>query len=146
MSMVSKYMIEHHKLLGKLFDNYKTMRRVGHNKTLQSFNDISTQLLRHIDWEEEFFFPLFETRFKYAASPTYMLKRQHSQIKEYLYKIKHELTEYPYNTEDLEQNLKNLLGVHNATEEYAVYSWIDDLMDNEEKQRLLLEIQCYAND
>jgi iron-sulfur cluster repair protein YtfE (RIC family) len=146
MSMVSKYMTEHHKLIDKLFDNYRTMRRGGDNKTLRSFNDISIQLLKHMDWEEEIFFPLFETRFNNGSAPTSMLRRQHIQIKEYLDKIKHELTEYRYNTEDLEHSFKNLLGVHNATEEYAVYSWIDDLMDDEEKQRLLLVFQNYAND
>lgn len=145
MSTVSKYMTEHHNLMNKLFDNYSTMRKEEHKKTLQCFNYMSTQLLRHIDWEEEILFPLFETRFNHASSTTYLLKKQHSQIKQNMDEIKHELTKYPYNTEELEEDLKSLLGVHNATEEYAVYSWIDYLMSDEEKQRLTLEIQSCIN-
>jgi hypothetical protein len=48
---------------------------------------------------------------------------------------------YNHSSGDIEQSLKNLLGLHNTTEEYAVYSWTDDFMDDEEKQRFLFAIQ-----
>ncbi len=138
MLKVSQYMSDHHKLMGRLFDNYRLLRKGKKNKTLQSFNDFSTQLLRHIECEEEIIFPLIETKFNPVSVPTYMLRKQHIQIKKYLGEILFKLTERINNSEELEQGMKKLLDCHNATEEYTIYSWIDYLLNEKEKQKILL--------
>ena len=137
MLKVSQYMSEHHKLMVRLFDNYCLLRKGKENKTLQSFNDFSTQLLRHIECEEEIIFPLIDTKFNPVSVPTYMLRKQHIHIKKYLGEILYKLKKHLYNTDDLEQGLKKLLDCHNATEEYTIYSWIDYLINEKEKQRVL---------
>ena len=138
MLKVSQYMSEHHKLMVRLFDNYSLLRKGKENKTLQSFNDFSTQLLRHIECEEEIIFPLIETKFNPVSVPTYMLRKQHIKIKKYLGEILYNLKKHLYNTDDLEQGLKKLLDCHNATEEYTIYSWIDYLINEKEKQKVLM--------
>ncbi len=131
-------MSEHHKLMVRLFDNYCLLRKGKENKTLQSFNDFSTQLLRHIECEEEIIFPLIETKFNPVSVPTYMLRKQHIKIKKYLGEIIFKLTERINNSEELEQSMKKLLDCHNATEEYTIYRWIDYLLNEKEKQKILL--------
>jgi len=95
-------------------------------------------LLRHIECEEELIFPLIDTKLNPVSVPTYMLRKQHIRIKKYLGEILFKLTEHINNSEELEQDLKKLLDCHNATEEYAIYSWIDCLINEKEKQKILM--------
>jgi len=138
MLKISRYMSDHHNLLNRLFDNYSLSGKGKENKTLQTFNDFSKQLLRHIECEEEIIFPLIDTKLNPVSVPTYMLKKQHIRIKKYLEEIHFELTKHINNSEELEQDLKKLLDCHNATEEYTIYSWIDNLLNDKEKQKVLM--------
>lgn len=135
METVLKFMGEDHDRLDGLFNEFAKLSKVDTNKALQFFHDFKIGLQRHIVWEEEILFPLFDEKSGMSNfGPTAVMRFEHRQIKQFLEEIHDEAASgNVIKIEELKSGLLGVLGPHNDKEENILYPWIDQSLDDGEK-------------
>lgn len=129
---VFEYMSKDHDRLDQLYQNFKRVRENDRDESIGFFHDFKTGLQRHIIWEEDILFPLFEDKSGVKeGGPTDVMRQEHRQIKEILEKIHSNLMASVYNKK-LDTDLYDVLGTHNSKEEEILYPWIDEMINNTE--------------
>lgn len=103
-------------------------------------------LRRHIRFEEEILFPLFEekTGMPPEAGPTAVMRSEHRDIAALLEGITAAMAAPDATAETLRAQLLALLGGHNDKEEMVLYPGTDRLLSPEESDALVLQIQELA--
>jgi iron-sulfur cluster repair protein YtfE (RIC family) len=127
---------EDHDRLDSLFKGFRSEKSINIDKAKSQFLDFQTGLLRHIVWEEEILFPIFEQKTgMHDSGPTAVMRMEHRQIKEFLEKIHNKIAarEIKEITE-LEDGLLEVLTAHNEKEENILYPWIDNSVSEEERE------------
>ncbi len=135
MNRVLEFMGKDHDRLDKLFKGFRSKNN-DINKAKSLFLDFRTGLLRHIVWEEEILFPIFEQKTgMHDTGPTAVMRMEHRQIKEFLEKIHNKIAarEIKEITE-LEDGLLEVLTAHNEKEQNILYPWIDNSVSEEERK------------
>ncbi|HKJ70104.1 MAG TPA: hemerythrin domain-containing protein [bacterium] len=142
---INESMTSHHHMLATIFKEWKRLRKRNGKKSLQALDKLAEQLLLHIEIEEKIIFPIYEITFTGSAAVTPILKQQHTRIKEYLNTIRKRMPTGLGESFGLDTEFARLLDVHNATEEYAVYPWIDELVGSEENEMVfsILDSFCW---
>ena len=130
---VTTYYEADHDRLDALFQNFQISKRTDFQKAKESFRQFKIGLQRHILWEEQILFPLFEekTGMK-GAGPTEAMRYEHRQIKELLEAIHQRVQARDPETDAEERALLEVLGAHNQKEEHILYPAIDRLLSAEE--------------
>lgn len=131
---VLEFMGEDHDRLDGIFGTFRNIKNTDMAKAKLLFHDFKTGLQRHIVWEEEILFPIFEGKTgMHDAGPTVVMRMEHRQIKEFLEKIHGEIAEGRTSAIDgLENGLLEVLRAHNDKEESILYPWIDDAASGKE--------------
>ncbi len=125
---------EDHDRLDNIFKEFKSAKNTDKNKAGNLFHQFKTGLQKHIVWEEEILFPLFENKTgMHNAGPTAVMREEHKKIKDFLEKICVGLRGTML-TEDFEEELIEILTEHNNKEENILYPWIDNSVSDEEKE------------
>ena len=103
------------------------------------FNQIKADLERHIGWEEEILFPIFEGRTGMRdGEPTAVMRQEHRQIKDFLDQIQAALVQqWPAPISDT-LALQDLFLQHNHKEEQFVYPVLDSLLDQTEHAKIFV--------
>ena len=132
------YMGKDHDRLDNLFKQYQASKS-NPEKAKIFFKEFKIGLQRHIVWEEQILFPLFEENTGMKESgPTAVMRMEHLQIGETLEKIHEKVRNLDTSTENLENYLLSILRPHNDKEEGILYPWIDESI-NDEKRKAAFE-------
>lgn len=142
METIADFMGEDHDRLDGLFDEFRSTRGTDYSKACKLFLDFEAGLLRHIVWEEEILFPLFEERTGMRDSgPTAVMRAEHQEIKELLAKIHDAVLKGDTETGELEKEIIVILSAHNVKEENILYPWIDETLTEREIEETLAIMQ-----
>ena len=124
---------EDHDRLDELFKTFQTSKRSDFAKAKEAYKEFKVGLQRHIVWEEELLFPMWEEKTGMIEDgPTPVMRFEHEQIKQLLDAIHRKVESGDLNSDQEEQALLNLLGSHNRKEERALYPAIDNVISPDE--------------
>jgi hemerythrin superfamily protein len=130
---ITAFYEEDHDRLDELFKTFQISKRSDFVKAKEAFKEFKVGLQRHIVWEEELLFPMWEEKTGMIEDgPTPVMRFEHSQIKQLLGAIHEKVERQNLNTDQDEQTLLNLLSSHNRKEERALYPAIDNVTNAEE--------------
>ena len=93
------------------------------DKALERYTAFKNETLAHFDMEEEYLFPLFESKTGMTQGPTQVMRMEHAQAKGLFEKM-----DEAYNAKDKErifalgESMNILLQQHNAKEEQMLYT------------------------
>lgn len=128
------FMGDDHDRLDGIFKEFQSLKNKEPGRAGRLFHDFKTGLQRHIVWEEEILFPLFENKTGMSDNgPTAVMRMEHVKIKDFLEKIHDKVMKGGMQSDDLEQGLMLVLSEHNNKEENILYPCIDDSVTEEEK-------------
>ena len=116
---------------------YQQAKEAG-TDALVHFEDFADGLRRHIGWEEEHLFPLFEERTGVGqGGPTEVMRREHRRIEGLLEAMRQDLKAgSPPIPDENEDVLLDMLAQHNVKEEQVLYPSIDNLLSEDEVANL----------
>lgn len=138
MKIITVFMEQDHDRLDDLFRSFQSMKRSEFDTAKQAFAEFVRGLQRHIIWEEEMLFPVFEAHTGVRESgPTAVMRLEHRRIKAALDKIHDQIARGVIETDEFEKVLVETLAAHNQKEETILYPWIDDLLSEQEAKDLL---------
>ncbi len=131
-----------HQRLDELFHRFRELRETDFRAASRLFAEFKAGLNRHIIWEEEILFPLFDTKIGHLpGSPTEVMRWEHQHLRRYLARIEQSLDQA--NSEaDLEQiAFLSLLCSHNQKEEGILYPMIDKMLGDLERREIFAEME-----
>ncbi|HLF34190.1 MAG TPA: hemerythrin domain-containing protein [Cyclobacteriaceae bacterium] len=143
MKNVLEYMGNDHDRLDNILAEFRKTWSSDQDKAKSLFFDFKIGLQRHIVWEEEILFPIFEDKTGMNESgPTAVMRMEHRQIKDFLEEIYVKITSGK--TDEIESLVRKLLEVlvsHNQKEEMVLYPWIDRQANDEEIEEVFEKIE-----
>jgi len=138
MQTTTKFMGQDHDRLDELFREFQTMKGSDFTKAKYAFSEFNRGLRRHIVWEEEILFPLFEDQTGMQdRGPTAVMRMEHCRIREFLEEIHDRYIHGEIDTDELEKALLDTLAAHNKKEEAVLYPWIDQSLSEQEAEAAL---------
>jgi len=148
MNNVLSFMGQDHDRLDGIFQQFKGSE-TGDPYTLRPlFHEFKTGLQRHIVWEEDILFPLFEEKMgMHDDGPTAVMRQEHRQIKSYMEQIHDALGREPWDSiRGISDSLTRVLTDHNTKEESILYPWIDEALDEKEREQVFLRMKSVTPD
>ena len=133
---ITKYFEADHDRLDSLLKEFQITKNLDYKKAKEYFKEFRFGLQRHIIWEEDILFPLFEKKTGMTAGPTHVMKSEHEQIGEYLESIHKKVQKEDPNSNEDEQKLLFILSNHNIKEEDVLYPAIDKLISDDERKKV----------
>jgi len=135
--------VDHDRLDNKI-RMYGTEKLVDIERAENIFLFFKSELERHIIWEEDILFPVFERKTSNKdAGPTSVMRMEHIQIKDHLQKIQRKLRAKKIQDPCGEEvALFKLLESHNQKEENILYPGIDNLTSEQEKDQMIKRISA----
>ena len=130
---ITAFYEQDHDRLDELFKTFQQLKRSDFAKAKDAFTEFKVGLQRHIAWEEDLLFPLWEKKTgRSEEGPTVVMRVEHRQIGQQLEAIHRKVLEQNPGNDQEEQALLDLLGSHNRKEERALYPAIDQVASPEE--------------
>jgi regulator of cell morphogenesis and NO signaling len=144
---ITTFYEEDHDRLDELFKTFQRLKRSDFAKAKDAFKEFKVGLQRHIVWEEELLFPMWEEKTGMIEDgPTPVMRFEHSQIKQLLDTIHQKVEKQNPETDQEEQALLNLLSSHNRKEERALYPAIDNVTSAEERAMIFSNMNTIPED
>jgi len=144
---ITKFYEQDHDRLDELFTTFQRLKRSDFSKAKEAFKEFKIGLQRHIVWEEDLLFPLWEAKTGMSESgPTPVMRNEHRQIGQQLEAIHSKVVEQNPNSDQEEQVLLDLLGSHNRKEERALYPAIDQVAGAEERETVFQNMKNIPED
>jgi regulator of cell morphogenesis and NO signaling len=138
---IREFFEEDHDRLDELFKTFQQLKRADFPNAEQAFKEFKVGLQRHIVWEEDLLFSLWEKKTGMSDSgPTPAMRNEHRQIGQQLEAIHSKVANRNMDSDQEEQALLNLLGSHNRKEERALYPAIDQVTSAEEREAVFLNM------
>ncbi len=142
MTIIADFMGQDHDRLDGIFSEFQAVKGSDLGKAKHFFSEFKRGLQRHIVWEEEILFPLFEHRTGMEdRGPTAVMRTEHRQIKDFLEQIHDRIVKGETNTDEFERGLLTVLSAHNKKEETILYPWIDQSLSEEEVDETLTRMR-----
>ena len=142
MDSIYDFMSKDHDRLDEIFNKFKQIKNRNINRAKELFGEFKNGLERHIVWEEEILFPLFEKQAGMNDSgPTFVMRTEHVRIKEIISGIHERAEKLDPDTDELENELLFVLTAHNDKEESILYPWIDNSISSQEKEEAFERIR-----
>lgn len=139
---VQKYFERDHDRLDELFRRFQGLKDYDYLKAKERFREFKTGLQRHIIWEEEILFPLFEAKTGVSGyGPTEVMRQEHRQIKHLLETIRSKVQMVNVESEKEELELVEVLGQHNWKEEKILYPAIDQALSDEDRREVFARME-----
>jgi len=144
MTTILEFMSVDHDRLDNKIRMYSTEKLVDIERAKSIFLFFKSELERHIIWEEDILFPVFERKTSNKdAGPTSVMRMEHIQIKDHLQKIQRKLRAKKIQDPCGEEvALFKLLESHNQKEENILYPGIDNLTSEQEKDQMIKRISA----
>ncbi len=141
MKTVLSFMGEDHDRLENIFKEFKNIKTADKSRARNLFHEFKIGLQKHIMWEEEILFPLFENKTgMHDIGPTAVMRMEHRKIKDFLERIHNNLGKN-IKTDNLEEGLIEVLTEHNNKEENILYLWIDSSVSVDEKEEAFTKMK-----
>ena len=132
---ISAFYEQDHDRLDELFKTFQKLKRSDFAKAKEAFKAFKFGLQRHIVWEEDVLFPLWEEKTGMSeGGPTFVMRAENRQIGQQLEAIHGKVAEQNPDSDQEEQMLLELLGSHNRREERVLYPAIDQLTSAEDSE------------
>ena len=132
---ITEFFEQDHDRLDELFKTFQQSKRSDFPKAKEAFKDFKFGLQRHIVWEEDLLFPIWEQKTGMSDSgPTPVMRNEHREIGRQLEAIHQKVADQNPDSDQEEQTLLDLLGSHNRKEERALYPAIDKVTSPEERE------------
>ena len=139
---IRRHFGDDHDRLDSLFHRFQQLKHTDRPSAHQLFAEYKAQLERHIAWEEEILFPLFEQRTGLTGGgPTAVMRLEHEEIKQHLAAIELKLGQNEVATAEDEAALLAVLEPHNLKEESILYPMIDKLTTEAERRGIFARIK-----
>jgi len=146
-STISKFYEEDHDRLDELFKMFQRLKRSDFHKAKEAFKEFKVGLQRHIVWEEDLLFPLWEEKTGMSdGGPTVVMRHEHRQIGQLLESIHDKVAAQNPESDQEEQLLLSVLGSHNIKEERVLYPSIDNVIDASERERVFQSMKTIPDD
>jgi len=144
MTTILEFMSIDHDRLDNKIKMYSTEKLVNVERAEDIFLLFKNELERHIIWEEDILFPVFERKTGIKdGGPTSVMRMEHIQIKKHLQEIKRKLhTKINQKHCKEEVALFKVLESHNQKEEDILYPGIDNLTSEQEKELLIKQMSA----
>lgn len=142
-NIITAYFEADHDRLDRLFSQFQAAKRVDFPKAKPFFRNFRQGLRRHILWEEEILFPVFEEKSGVGrdAGPTAVMRREHRMIEEMLEAVHDKVRAADPESDDEERALLEVLGAHNNKEENVLYPAIDGLVSDKEAAGIFVRME-----
>jgi len=142
---VMEFMGKDHDRLDRIFVDFRKLRSTSLEKAIPLFHDFKIGLQRHIVWEEEILFPIFERKTGMRDSgPTAVMRTEHRKIRDFLEGIHGRIASGDSKTGSLENGLLEVLSRHNHKEENVLYPWIDSGTTESERKEVFRKMKNMA--
>jgi hemerythrin-like domain-containing protein len=138
---VSSFFTHDHDELDNYFVKFQQLKRTDYPLAKQFFKQFKFGLQRHIVWEEEFLFPLFEQATGIVDGPTQVMRDEHRQIEAAMEAIHKKVQKSDPDSDDLDRALLSILKLHNDKEEHVLYPAIDQAATQEQLQTLHIRME-----
>lgn len=136
-----------HDRLDGLLKAFQQLKRSDFAKAKEAFKEFKLGLQRHIVWEEDLLFPLWEEKTGMAeGGPTFVMRNEHRQIGQQLEAIHDKVAEQNPDSDQEEQALLDLLGSHNMKEERVLYPALDQVTSAEERETVFRNMKTIPED
>lgn len=136
-----------HDRLDELFKTFQAVKRSDFAKAKDAFKEFKLGLQRHIVWEEELLFPMWEEKTGMIEDgPTPVMRFEHEQIKQLLDAIHRKVESRDLTSDQEEQTLLTVLGSHNRKEERALYPAIDTVTNADERTAIFNSMKTIPED
>ena len=144
---ITAFYEEDHDRLDELLKTFQASKRSDFSKAKEAFREFKVGLQRHIVWEEELLFPMWEEKTGMIEDgPTPVMRFEHSRIKQLLDAIHQKVEGQNLETDQEEQALLNLLSSHNRKEERALYPAIDNVTGGDERAAVFSNMNSIPED
>jgi iron-sulfur cluster repair protein YtfE (RIC family) len=131
-----------HDRLDNLFESYRQAKRSNFAEAKEFFKGFKIGLQRHIVWEEQILFPLFERKTgMYHGGPTEVMRQEHRLIGVYLEAVHEKIRRRDPNSDNEDYALLSALAIHNQKEENILYPTLDRLISDEERAEAFAAIE-----
>jgi iron-sulfur cluster repair protein YtfE (RIC family) len=131
---ITEFYEQDHDRLDEFFKTFQRLKRTDFAKAKEAFKEFKVGLQRHIVWEEDILFPLWEKETGITeGGATSVMRTEHRQIGQHLEAIHQKVIDQNPDSDQDEQALLNLLGSHNIKEERVLYPGIDRVTSTEER-------------
>ncbi len=128
-SSIREFYQKDHDQLEVLFRSYQMMKRKDPEGAIEAFGEFRSGVRRHMNWEEEILFPIYEARTgKKTEGPTVLMKQEHEKIREALDAIHGKVSAGDLETDLEEERLLLVLSDHHTHEESLLYPAIDHVI------------------
>ena len=132
---ISTMFDEDHERLDLLFKSFQTLKRTDFPKAKSAFLEFKAGLQRHVVWEEDVLFPLWERKSGMTGGgPTIVMRSEHREIGDCLESLSRKVQAQNLETEREEEFLLDLLDRHNMSEEEVLYPEMDHIISPEERE------------
>ncbi len=128
-----------HERLSVLFLEYQKMKHLDLEVAKDFFKSFKEGLEYHMSWEEGHLFPIFEGKSVDPAASSLLdaLLNEHIDIRRWLKKIAGDIQNGNIPSQTDEEEFADILGEHNAREEYKFYTLLDKQVSEEERKKML---------
>lgn len=134
---ITHFYTDDHDQLDGYFKKFQELKRQDYSQAKEYFKKFKFGLQRHIVWEEEIIFPLFEEKTGMKnGGPTEVMRQEHRQIKAHLEEVHKKVQCQDPESDQEEQLLWDVLKQHNHKEENILYPAIDQSVSDEERQNV----------
>lgn len=131
---INDFLTEDHHRLDDLLEGFQASKASDPARAKELLAQFVSALHRHLRWEEEVLFPLFERKTGQTGLTSTLLG-EHQEIRQWLEALVGKIDQNDIDSGCEEEMLVEELGGHNAREEYALYPELDKLLSEEEKNR-----------
>jgi iron-sulfur cluster repair protein YtfE (RIC family) len=139
---ISEYFEKDHDRLDELFASFQKWKRADFKKAKDYFVGFKFGLQRHIIWEEDILFPLFERKTGITQGPTHVMRLEHRMIGDRLEAIHAKVKSGSPESDQEEKALLEVLSVHNMKEEHVLYPAIDFHSDERDTQEVFRQMEA----
>src|SRR3989338_742740 len=131
-----------HDQLDGYFRKFQELKKKDYAQAKEFFKKFKFGLQRHIVWEEEILFPLFERKTGMKDfGPTFEMREEHRQIGQFLEALHEKVQQQNPESDQEEDLLWNTLKQHNHKEENVLYPEIDQQASVAERKEVFRSMQ-----
>jgi hemerythrin-like domain-containing protein len=141
---ISEFYAHDHDELDIYFREFRRWKRRNYALAKTSFVKFRSGLLRHIAWEEDILFPLFEKITGMCDGPTAVMREEHRQILAILEAIHDKVRAENPDSDEEEQQLSLILKEHNDKEEMVLYPAIDRTVSAEDRRQVYQQMARFS--
>lgn len=140
MNRLENAFTQDHNIIDQMLNEFAQTSRINDKNQMQLFNDLRNAINKHMK-EEEGIHQTIINKSNYFEDIIKSTKEQHREIT----KILDEMCYFEdYEPEEKEQKINELIYItkqHHKFEEEYIYSKIDNLLDEKEKERIIFELE-----